>query len=150
MTVSCTAEISPFLYLPPNTLQHFLEIHTTPKRQISQSQCWSQQICDNSVLFSCLTRFQLLQFGILQWHCMMKHNLIGFSFVSYMSSYLLLYFPNSGSAEIQAVKTTLDFAMHSGLQKKISNTSKQSDKLVLNRKLFLQRKLQISKRKMER
>lgn len=61
-----------------------------------------------------------------------------------MSSYPLLYFLNSGSAEIQAAKTALDFAMHSGLKKKISNTSKRSDKLVLNRKLFLERKLQIS------
>lgn len=61
-----------------------------------------------------------------------------------MSSSPLLYFLNSDSAEIQAVKTTLDFAMPSGLQKNTSNTSKWSDKLVLNRKLFLERKLQIS------
>lgn len=61
-----------------------------------------------------------------------------------MSSYSLLYFLNSDSAEIQAVKTTLDLAMPSGLQKNTSNTSKWSDKLVLNRKLFLERKLQIS------
>lgn len=61
-----------------------------------------------------------------------------------MSSYPLLHFLNSDSAEIQAVKTTLYFAMPSGLQKNTSNTSKWSDKLVLNRKLFLERKLQIS------
>lgn len=61
-----------------------------------------------------------------------------------MNSYPPLYFLNLDSAEIQAVRTTLDFAMPSGLQKYISNTSKWSDKLVLNRKLFLERKLQIS------
>lgn len=61
-----------------------------------------------------------------------------------MNSYPPLYFLNLDSAEIQAVRTTLDFAMPSGLQKYISNTSTWSDKLVLNRKLFLERKLQIS------
>lgn len=61
-----------------------------------------------------------------------------------MSSYPLLYFCSSGSAEIQAVKTPPDFAIYSGPQKRISNTSKWPDKFTLNRKLFLERKLQIS------
>ena len=42
------------------------------------------------------------------------------------------------------MKTTPDFAMPSGRQKKVSNASKRSQKSVLNRKLFLERKLQIS------